>query len=123
MGERDTFDDFGVLAAFWPTDLGVAGGAGLIVRKERRLEIGLEGGFVGELAAAEGVLGEAGDASRRRFGGLGEVMDGDGVGSCFGAGEPLSDVCCCCCARDDLRYSVLGSGLASVSGAMIFPSE
>jgi hypothetical protein len=123
MGERDTFGDFGELATFWPTGLGVAGGAGLIVRKERRLEIGLEGGFMGELAAIEGSLAGAGDASRRRFGGLGEDMDGDGVGSCFGAGEPLSDVCCCCCARDDLRYSVLGSGLASVSGAMIFPRE
>ena len=50
-------------------------------------------------------------------------MEGDGVGSCFGAGDPLSGVCCCCCAREDLRYSVFGSGFASVSGEIIFPSE
>lgn len=78
---------------------------------------------MGELAAMEGDLVAAGEASRRRFGGFGVDMDGDGVGSCFGTGISLSGVCCCCRARDDLRYSVFGSGFASVSGEMMSPSE
>lgn len=77
---------------------------------------------MGELAATEGDLVAAGEASRRRFGGFGVDMDGDGVGSCFGTGISLSGVCCCR-ARDDLRYSVFGSGFASVSGEMISASE
>src|SRR6266566_7133767 len=125
-GERRTFSgDFAVLAAtFGLTSLGAGEGTGLVVRWERRVATGPRGDFVGELAAMEGDLEGAGEASRRRFGGLGVDMDGDGVGNCFGGGGSLSGVCCCCCcARDDLRYSVLGSGFASVSGGMIFSSE
>src|SRR6266403_2386831 len=123
-GERSTFGDFIVLATFGLTSLAVGEGAGLVVRWERRVATGLRGDFVGELAAMEGDLAGAGEASRRRFGGLDVDMDGDGVGNCFGAGDPLSGVCCpCCCARDDLRYSVFGSGFASVSGGIIFSSE
>jgi hypothetical protein len=93
------------------------------VRWERRVKAGANGDFVGELEATEGGLVEAGEASRRRFGGLGVDMDGDGVGSCFGADRSLSGVCCCCNARDDLRYSVFGSGFASIRGGIISPSE
>jgi len=123
-GERSTFNDFTGLAATFGLDtLAVGEGAGLVVRWERRIATGPRGDFVGELAATEGELEGTGEVSRRRFEGLGVDMDGEGVGNCFGAGGSLSGVCCCCCARDDLRYSVLGSGFASVSGGIIFSSK
>jgi hypothetical protein len=96
-----------VLAAtFGLVSLVVGEGAGLVVRWERWVATGPRGDFVGELAATEGELEEAGEASRQPFGGLGVDMDGDGVGNRFGAGGSLSGVCYCCCyAHDDLRCS------------------
>src|SRR6266436_6548363 len=63
-GERSAFCDFIVPAAtFGLATLGVGEGAGLVVRWERRVAPGPRGDFIGELAATEGVLAGAGEAS------------------------------------------------------------
>src|SRR6267154_2150375 len=70
-GERSTFSgDLTVLAVTFGLTSLVAGegvGAGLVVRWERRVAAGPRGDFVGELAATEGDLDGAGEASRRRM--------------------------------------------------------